>query len=128
MEISNDRKLKDLQEEFTKTFPFLKIEFYSIPYVTGKSSNEAFQLDSEQLIGTVRTQLNFGFIPLSEDMKVGDFEQLLWQLYDLHVQVFRKSYGKWLQTWATDNWTLKDQNHRSSILGEKGIIKKDLVK
>jgi hypothetical protein len=52
-------------------------------------------------------------------MKVGAFEQLFHESFGLNVQVFRKSYGKWLQTWATDVWSLKEQNQRGQILGHR---------
>ena len=120
MEISNNRQLKDLSKDFEKQFPYLKTAFYKAPYRKGRSCNESYLLDPELTVGSVRQQSNFGYFTLDEDMSVGTFEQLIWDLYGLHVQVFRKSYGKWLQTWATDNWSLRDQNQRSQIMGEKG--------
>ena len=119
MQISNNRQLIDLKDDFEKKFPFLKIRFHNTPYQDKRSCNDAHLLNSKAQIGEVRNQTNFGFYTLDEDMPVGTFEQEIWNLFGLHVQVFRKSYGKWLQTWATDNLTLKEQNDRSKILGDK---------
>lgn len=118
MKITNNKQLADLQKDFKQQFPYLKIQFYKVPYQRGRSCNKSFLLDPSSTIGSVRTNNNTGFFTLDKKMAVGTFEQLLWDLYGLHVQVFRKSYGKWLQTWATDNWSLQDQNQRSEIMGD----------
>lgn len=120
MKITNDRTLADLQKDFEKFFPYLRIQFYDTTYQRGRSCSESHLLDPKLTVESVRNNTNTGYFTLDEEMAVGSFEQLLWDLYGLHVQVFRKSYGKWLQTWATDNWSLKDQNYRSEIMGDKG--------
>lgn len=120
MKITNNRTLADLQKDFEKLFPFLQINFYDTTYQRGRSCNKLHLLDPKLTVGSVRGNTNTGYFTIDEEMAVGTFEQLLWDLYGLHVQVFRKSYGKWLQTWATDNWSLRDQNHRSEIMGDKG--------
>lgn len=117
VEISDKKKLKDLQEEFNRQFPFLQLEFYSKPHVDGQSSSDNCLLNNELLVGEVREMHNNGHFNIDGNMKVGAFEQLFRQLFGLNVQVFRKSYGKWLQTWATDVWSLNEQNRRGQILG-----------
>jgi hypothetical protein len=37
-------------------------------------------------------------------------------VYGLSVQVFRKSGNVWLETSATDNWTLRQQNNEGAEL------------
>jgi len=118
MKVANNKQLADLQKEFEQQFPYLIIQFYNAPYQRGRSCNKSFLLDPKLTVGSVRQNNNTGYFTLDEKMAVGSFEQLLWDLYGLHVQVFRKSYGKWLQTWATDNWSLQDQNQRSQIRGD----------
>lgn len=117
VEISDKKKLKDLQEEFNRQFPFLQLEFYSKPHIDGQPSSDNSLLNNELLVGEVREMHNNGHFSIDGNMKVGAFEQLFRQLFGLNVQVFRKSYGKWLQTWATDVWSLNEQNRRGQILG-----------
>lgn len=124
MKVTNDRTLADLQKDFEKVFPYLRIQFYNTNYQQGRSCAACHLLDAQLTIGSVQEKNTTGFFTLDEDMTVGTFEQLFWDLYGLHIQVFRKSYGKWLQTWATDNWSLSDQNLRSEIMGDKGTQKK----
>ena len=119
VEISDDKKLKDLQEEFNRQFPFLQLEFFANPHEDGKPSSKKDILKNDLLVGEVRDVHNSGHFTIDGDMKVGAFEQLFYQMFGLNVQIFRKSYGKWLQTWATDIWTLNEQNRRGQILGNK---------
>ena len=119
MQIFKDKKLKELQREFSEVFPYLKIEFYSKEHQKGESSAEDFLLDPELTVGEVskiKEPVSFTFW---SSMRTGDFENSFKEQFDLNVQVFRKSYGEWLQTWATDNWPLREQNRRASIMGEK---------
>ena len=118
MQIYNTKQLKILQEEFKNTFPFLKIEFFSISHEIREGSDEKYLLDNELTVGEVREKNIAGFLSLNEDMPVGVFEKLFESSFELNVQVYRKSHGKWLQTWASDVWTLGEQNNRSKILGD----------
>ena len=119
VEISDKKRLIDLQEEFNRQFPFLQLEFYSKPHAEGQASSENDLLKNDLLVGDVREMHNSGHFNIDGNMKVGDFENLFYQLFGLNVQVFRKSYGKWLQTWATDIWSLNEQNRRGQILGNR---------
>lgn len=118
MQIYNTKQLKELQEEFKNTFPFLKIEFFSQPHEIQEDSDEKYLLDNKLTVGEVSNKNITGFLPLNEEMPVGVFEKLFESSFDLNVQVYRKSHGKWLQTWASDIWTLREQNNRSKILGD----------
>ena len=123
MKIANDRILADLQADFQQVFPYLKIEFFKSSHQYGEETIQEPPLNPTSLLGEVRTKDNFGIISLDENQQTSDFEKLLATIYGLNVQVFRKSYGKWLQTWATDNWTLKEQNDRSAKMGDKSFEK-----
>ena len=119
VEVSDDKRLKDLQEEFNRQFPFLQLIFYATSHQFGEPSPVKDLLDNNLFVKDVRDKHNNGHISIDGDMKVGTFEQLLYQSFGLNVQVFRKSYDKWLQTWATDMWTLNEQNRRGKFLGSK---------
>lgn len=119
MKIYNTKQLKDLQTEFNQIFPYLKIEFFSKPHEEGNGSNEDDILDNELTVGEVRDNDVNGFIPVDGKVPVGVFEKLFQSNFGLYVQVYRKSHGKWLQTWVTDIWTLEEQNNRGKVLGDK---------
>ena len=119
VEISDKKTLKELQQEFNQQFPFLQLEFFAKPHKDGKASFEKDILKNDLLVEQVRDVHKNGHITIDGNMKVGAFEQMIHQLFGLNVQVFRKSYGKWLQTWATDVWSLNEQNRRGQILGNR---------
>jgi len=117
MQIYSTRQLKELQADFKRSFPYLKIEFFSQPHEIGEESDEAHLLNNCLTIGELTDQKTKGCLALNSDLQVGLFEKEMEQSFGLYIQVYRKSHGKWLQTWATDIWTLGEQNHRSKVLG-----------
>jgi len=119
MKIYNSKQLKILQKEFNNRFPFLKIEFFEKPHEYGVNSDESDQLDSELTVGEVRKMESVGKLTMDGTIPVGIFEKLMEDKFGLFIQVYRNSYGKWLQTWVTDIWTLEEQNNRGKVLSQK---------
>ncbi len=118
MIISDDKKLRDIKEEFHRKFTHLKIEFYSAAHQQGQGSHQSHQLDAELTIGQIRTLHNEGDLRIDPQMSVGEFEQKFHNKYGLNVQVFRKSGNLWMQTTATDSWTLAEQNRKGGASEE----------
>ena len=116
MLIMDNRRLIELQAEFNRQFPYLKIEFYDLPHAEGAGSPERERLDPNQKVGDVRQNHHEGYINVDGHLKVSALEQLFEHLFGLHVQVFRKAGSRWLQTWASDIWTLGEQNHRGQAI------------
>jgi hypothetical protein len=112
MLIDNSKKIKDIQAEFHQKFPFLKLEFYTGSHKRGESSPERERLDSELPIDSVRTVHTEGSLFIREEMSVSNLEQLFLEKYGLNAQVCRLSGNLWLQTSATDSWTLAEQNRK----------------
>lgn len=112
MKITDDKKIKDVQKEFNEKFPFLKIEFYKKHHEEGEGSDADAMVDTDQTIGSVRTSREEGDLSVDGHQKVSTFEKHCYETYGLNVQVFRKSEGLWLQTTATDDWTLSEQNQK----------------
>ena len=110
MIITDDKKLKDIQVEFSKNFPHLKIEFYARRHAPGEGSPLAAQLNAEKTVGEIRSVHSEGDLSINGLQQVRTLEQHLLEKYGLNAQVFRKSGNLWLQTSATDHWTLTEQN------------------
>jgi hypothetical protein len=119
MLINDDKTLEGIQAEFKAKFPFLKIEFYSGKHESGEGSPAMHQLDPSLTIGEARIKKAEGDFNIDPNMKVSELEGRFADKYGLNVQVFRKSGEIWLQTTATDSWTLADQNRKGgrSTLG-----------
>ena len=112
MQITDSKKIKDIQQEFNDKFPFLKLEFYKGKHESGQPSPAGKQLDSEKTIGQVRTAHTDGDMSIDGHLKVCTLEDRFWRQYGLNVQVFRHSGNLWLQTSTTDEWTLAEQNRK----------------
>lgn len=119
LHIAPNRLIKDLQEDFNQTFPFLKLEFF-----TNKLSRTDFSakqiIAPNKKVGESQVVATEGDVLIDEEMKVIDLEKLLREKFSLAVQVFRKSGNLWLETTMTDSWTLQQQNnHGREISTEK---------
>jgi hypothetical protein len=114
IEINKNKKIADIQQDFQKFFPFLKIEFYKQSHSIGEGSQKRDALIEETLLAHLLNENAEGVIHLNEIMKVGELENLFAEKFGLYVQLFRKSGKVWLQTTTTDTWTLKEQSKLAS--------------
>lgn len=112
MLIDDHKKIMDLQMEFHQKFPYLKLEFYSGTHKVGETSPAKTRLDGELLLKNARTIHTEDDLYVREDMSVSELEQLFLTRFGLNAQVFRRSGNLWLQTSATDHWTLAEQNRK----------------
>ena len=103
LRISPERTISELQKDFARNYPFLKIDFYR-----NKGNFRDRLAESARLImiGIKKS----GIIKISHDTTVGFLEEAFRTCFDLNVQVSRQSGRMWLETTMTDNWTLKQQN------------------
>ncbi len=122
LEISGERRLAELQADFSRRFPFLKLEFYGRAHRPGEGTAEQLRLAPQLTVAAVQQQPRAGWVALDGNLPTGYFEQSLQEQFGLNVQVFRQSFGRWLQTWATDVWTLEEQNRRGELMGDLGVV------
>jgi hypothetical protein len=116
--INDHRKIHAIQDEFNQVFPYLKIEFFSKPHISGGQSSKKMMKSSSKTLGECRTIHNKGSITISPEMTVDELEQRFMDVYGLSIQVFRKSGKVWLETTVTDGWTLEKQNEQGEELSE----------
>ena len=122
MKITDDKTLHEMQDEFRSEFPFLKLEFFSHPQGVAKESASRYRLKPHLITGQVRTTHNCGYINLDPNLTTGALEQTFQNIFGLNIQVYRRSFGNWVQTWSSDTWTLKEQNLRSMLTEDKAVI------
>lgn len=108
--IDENLALREIQKAFTTAFPYLKIEFYETNHDLNEASSKKKLLDSNLTIKNIKSIKSFGTLSISQGEKVADVERNFFEIYGLNAQIFRKSSNVWLQTTATDNWTLSHQN------------------
>jgi hypothetical protein len=114
--ISDERKLIEIQKDFNSYFPFLKLEFFKVPHKIGEGSAKNLLLDSNKLIRDIRSNRPASHLAFKDTMTVNQLEMLIFSEFGLAAQVFRKSGNVWLETSATDNWSLLQQNNEGAEL------------
>jgi hypothetical protein len=114
--IKDDLLLSALKTEFNSYFPFLKIEFFKAPHKIGEGSAKNLLYSDTRSIKDCRIRQVNGNYDFSDDLPVSTFEDRFLHEFGLSVQVFRKSGNIWLETSATDAWSLKQQNQEGKEL------------
>ena len=112
MIISSDHTIADIQGKFNKKFSGLKLEFYAIKHADQKLSQSTDQYSSDlplMEIGMKKLSHEINFDP---GKTVSEMEKEFEREIGLHAQIFRRSNAIWLQTSATDHWTLEVQNRK----------------
>ncbi len=123
--IDDNHKLCEIQEEFSKHFPYLKLEFFEFAQGEQKIfSKKNLIPDTTKTLGQIRHIHYPGHISINGHQKVSTLEELLMKNFGIAVQVFRKAGNTWLQTTATDNWTLSEQNKKGE---EMNIVLKEEI-
>ena len=110
MKISNNKKIKEIQTEFNRQFPFLKLEFFDEKAVAGEGSPPKPIIDCEQTIGELRSKQVDEDLDIDGQLNIRALGQKFYELFGLNVQIFRKSGNTWLQALNSDS--LLRQNHK----------------
>ena len=111
LHIAPNRLISEIQQEFNKAFPFLKLEFYNNKSISRSDFSAKQVIPDGRNIGNNQLLISAGDIEIEEEMKVNELEKILKDKFNLAVQVFRKSGNLWLETTMTDYWTLQQQNN-----------------
>lgn len=124
--LTGNSPILEIQKEFNRAFPFLKIEFFSRSHTKGMPTSVNFMIKPGKMLG------DFGFPNIQSEIEVNgaktvaELENEFKDRFALNVQVFRKSGRLWLETTATDEWTLDSQNEEGKELSEYTKDRNDL--
>jgi hypothetical protein len=114
--VNDHRKIFGIQEEFSKLFPYLKIEFYSeSPIITGGLPNKIF-MPSASVLGDCRIVHNKGTIIITPQMTIDELENVFCDVYGLSIHIIRKSGNAWIEASMSGGWTLEEQNNQGKEL------------
>lgn len=122
--IADDLSIRDIQKTFSEKFPYLKLEFFSRPHQSGKGSEKKYMRSNDAMLRDFRLIHSDGDLTIMDNMSVNEVEGLFREHFGLYVQVFRRSGRLWLETTATDNWTLKVQNEQGQELSQGYVPEK----
>lgn len=114
MKINKSMSVAEVNEQFRKLYPNLKLLFFESAHDQFKGSHLIEVLGDQVSIEMINSLFIDGEIELSGDMSVADLEGIFEDRFGLHVQVFRKSGDAWLETTASDHWSLGKQEKQAS--------------
>ena len=122
--INDNITIKELQQQFSLGFLYLKLEFFDIP-PTKNGLPKSHMYPAYKLLGACRKMHHEGIVQITPGDTVQKLEGIFWTEYGLSAEVFRKSGNLWIETTLSDSWTLKKQNAEgqifSSAKGDKYI-------
>ncbi|MGV3629780.1 MAG: hypothetical protein ACO1O6_01165 [Bacteroidota bacterium] len=111
--ISAQRTIYAIQDEFSKIFPYLKLDFY----LKGLEKNNWKRIiNPSRTIAECSPKEFDGSLLVTPGMTVAELEQGLETCYGLGVIVFRKSGWTWLETTFTGHWSLSRQNREGKMI------------
>jgi hypothetical protein len=96
---------------FQKFFGLLRLDFYASTHNSGALSDDLALVSYDQTWADLGLQTEQR-IDFDKSMSVAAFEAMFKEL-GFGVQVMRNSKGVWLQTSATDDWSLGEQQSRA---------------
>ncbi|HEY4799813.1 MAG TPA: hypothetical protein VII99_12105 [Bacteroidia bacterium] len=117
--INDHRKLFAIQKEFSKLFPYLRLEFFAKPGREHAHASKKIMKHPSKTIGECRTLHNKGFITISPNMTVAGLEENFASVYGIEARVMQKSGSMFLETASTNNWTLGKQNEQGELLAKE---------
>jgi hypothetical protein len=125
LHINNTTTIRDLQEDFSKAYPFLKIDFFNQPHGWGEMNSQAIRYNGNfRLIDIEKIQFHHSAIEIHPWTKVGELEQTFKDRIGLYVQVSRRLGDEWIQTAGTDDLNIDEQNEigKKSNLSHSGNL------
>ncbi len=124
LQINDKITIKELQQQFSAVFPYLKLEFFDIP-PTFNGLPKSHMYANHKTLGSCRKKHNVGAIEIAPGMAVQKLEETLWNEFGLSTEVFRKSGNLWIETTLSDSWTLKRQNDEGRTFSTSRNVKND---
>jgi hypothetical protein len=114
-----NKSLRVLQEEFNIQFPYLKIEFFK-PALPGSRNKYQQAINLDRCLNEFQISNPITDLEINDKLTVSELEISIRKEYGISILVFRKSGSIWLETTATDGWTLESQNREGRELSLPG--------
>jgi len=119
LHINNTTTIRDLQEDFSKAYPFLKLDFFNQPHAWGELSNDAVRYNGNFKLSEIeKMPFHQSSIEIHPWTKVGELEQQFKNRFGLYIQVGRRLGDRWILTAGTDDLNIDEQNEigKNSVL------------
>ncbi|MDF3026302.1 MAG: hypothetical protein K0S23_609 [Fluviicola sp.] len=111
MKISNNKTVVEIEEEFNKLFPYLRLKVF-------RNATEIVT-PSQLRPSSLRKFNQLDDLYILPGMSIDSLEKMFRDEFDLQIKLFRKSGKEWIETKLTGHWTLEEQNREGEILSSK---------
>jgi hypothetical protein len=112
--LSSESTLRNINKEFQRVFPLLKLEFYWHSHGTGDTSVLDTRISNRETLKNISCMVP-GYISIDPTDTVAEVEKRFQNKYGLPVQIFRRADDVWVETVQTDNLTLLKQNSMGTL-------------
>ena len=106
--INNNRKIFAIQDEFSKMFPNLEINFHAKPNQHGGAPSKKLVRHSSKTLQECRVISKDGTIDILPSMNVSDLKENFRDVYGLSVEIFRKAENGVPQNPVSDRIALEE--------------------
>lgn len=110
IEITGKTTIRDIQEQFQKTYPYLLIRFSDKHHEFGAPTNKGYWYAPSCRLHDIMSKPRAHYIDIHSWNKTGEVEEQFEKKFNLHPQIFRKEDDQWVQTAGTDILSLYEQN------------------
>ncbi len=90
--IKDTLTIEEIKEQFSKKFPYLKIEFFTQPHKKFTGSKKENMIPVSATIGESRSVHSIGDLTIDENTKVAHLEKEMMDKFGLFVQVFNSKF------------------------------------
>jgi hypothetical protein len=113
--IKKDSLVRDVQNQFTGYFPFLKIEFLKGSLEGGVVFKKEYAIPGDffKRIPSLKYE---GEIYLDFKQAINELEKHFKEYYGVSIHIFRKAGNVWIETTLTNDWTLERQNKEAELM------------
>jgi hypothetical protein len=118
LHIAPTQTIRSVQKQFNDLYSYLKLEFFRQAPVSGAGNTKNKMFTYDMKLMDIQSTQKSGEVNVAKQTLVSELENEFENKFGLYVQVFRKSGRIWLETTATDNWTLEQQNEEGKSLDE----------
>lgn len=112
--------VRQVQLQFGKAFPFLKIEFADAPHEFMEASRKVHWYAKSFLVHTIAKKKVSAHISIQPWSKTGAVESEFQSKLGISAKIFRRQAYSWIQTAGTDMLSLDEQNE----IGKRSIEKR----
>lgn len=118
IKVDEETKLSQIAKAFAAQFPYLSLRFFKHAHVPRLVANINDVLDMNSAMHELAPNFRKSQLSFHEQLSVAELEILIKDQLGLNAQVYRKHHENWQQTWATDMWTVAEQNRRGELINK----------